>query len=126
MEAQISGRWRRAARWVVSAGTSRSGASHPVSPSRTTSGMSACHDPTTGMPVVGSWHTDIPEVVRDGETGWLAPERDVPALTTHLAALLQRPEIWASMGERGRDHVETEYNLRTQARRLDSIYDNVR
>jgi colanic acid/amylovoran biosynthesis glycosyltransferase len=80
----------------------------------------------TGMPVLASWHADIPEVVRDGETGWLAPERDVPALTTHLVALLQRPESWPAMGERGRRHVESEYNLRVQAQRLDSIYDDVR
>jgi colanic acid/amylovoran biosynthesis glycosyltransferase len=80
----------------------------------------------TGMPVVASQHADIPEVVRQGETGWLAPERDVAALTAHLVALLQRPESWPEIGERGRRHIEAEYDLRIQARRLDTIYAELR
>jgi colanic acid/amylovoran biosynthesis glycosyltransferase len=80
----------------------------------------------TGMPVLASRHADIPEVVRHGETGWLAPERDVPALTAHLVGLLEHPETWPAMVERARRHVAAEYNLVTQAQRLDAIYDGLR
>jgi colanic acid/amylovoran biosynthesis glycosyltransferase len=80
----------------------------------------------TGMQVVASRHADIPEVVRHGESGWLAPERDVEALAKHLIGLIEHPERWPEMGERGRKHIEAEYNLRTQAWRLDDIYDDVR
>jgi colanic acid/amylovoran biosynthesis glycosyltransferase len=80
----------------------------------------------TGMPVAASWHADIPEVVRHGETGWLAPERDVCELTAHLVGLIEHPESWPAIGARARKHVEAEYNLVTQARRLDAIYDGTR
>jgi colanic acid/amylovoran biosynthesis glycosyltransferase len=80
----------------------------------------------TGMPAVASLHADIPEVVRNGETGWLAPERDVEALTAHLIGLLEHPEGWPEIGARARRHIEAEYNLETQARRLEEIYDQVR
>jgi colanic acid/amylovoran/stewartan biosynthesis glycosyltransferase WcaL/AmsK/CpsK len=80
----------------------------------------------TGMPVVASQHADIPEVVRHGETGWLAPERDVATLAAHLTALLQRPETWPPIGERGRRHIGAEYDLSSQAERLDAIYDELR
>ncbi len=80
----------------------------------------------TGMPAVASRHADIPEVVRDGETGWLAAERDVTALTAHIVGLLEHPDRWPEIGARARRHIEAEYNLQTQARRLESIYDELR
>ena len=80
----------------------------------------------SGMPAVASWHADIPEVVRHGETGWLAPERDVGALSDHLVGLLMHPECWPEIGARARKHVEAEYHLRVQAQRLDAIYDELR
>lgn len=38
----------------------------------------------TGLPVISSYHADIPEVVVDGKSALLAPERDVGALAKHL------------------------------------------
>jgi colanic acid/amylovoran biosynthesis glycosyltransferase len=79
----------------------------------------------TGMPVVATKHADIPEVIRHGETGWLAPERDAAELAAHLVRLLKRPESWPAIGERGRQHIEAQYNLSTQAQRLEAIYDEL-
>ena len=52
-----------------------------------------------GTPAVGSRVGGIPDVVRDGETGWLAPPGDVPALAAALRRALDAPDIEA-MGER--------------------------
>jgi colanic acid/amylovoran biosynthesis glycosyltransferase len=79
----------------------------------------------TGMPAIASLHADIPEVVQHGETGWLAPERDVETLTDHLIGLLRQPETWPRIGERARRHIQAEYNLRHQSQRLAAIYDEV-
>ena len=68
----------------------------------------------TGMPVVASFHADIPEVVRHGESGWLAPERDVEALAAHLVGLIEHPESWPAMGERGRRHIEGRVTCRSR------------
>ena len=38
----------------------------------------------TGLPVISSYHADIPEVVVDGKSALLAPERDAETLAKHL------------------------------------------
>lgn len=63
-----------------------------------------------GLPVISSIHADIPFVMRPGISGLLAPERDVPALTTALRYLLERPDRWAAMGEAGRRHVQQHFH----------------
>jgi len=65
----------------------------------------------SGMPVVGTRHAGIPELVEDGISGWLVPERDVAALAAALARLAAEPERWASMGRAGRAKVEREYDI---------------
>ena len=50
-----------------------------------------------GMPVLSTYHADIPEVVRDGESGYLVPERDVEALAEKLDKLINEPETWENI-----------------------------
>lgn len=76
-----------------------------------------------GVPVVATTHADIPEYVRAGETGWLAPERDVEALADCIRRLVAAPETWETLGRAGRRHVERDYNAAVQATRLEQLYD---
>ncbi|MFA6109398.1 MAG: glycosyltransferase [Candidatus Latescibacterota bacterium] len=76
-----------------------------------------------GLPVVATRHADIPEYVADGEGGLLAAERDVDGLAACIRRLVDHPEIWAGMGRAGRRHVATQYDAATQARRLETLYD---
>lgn len=78
-----------------------------------------------GVPVVSTFHADIPEVVVDGTTGLLAPEREVEGLVTALLRLTDDPALRSSMGRAGRDHVRREYDLVTQMRKLQAIYTSV-
>ncbi len=59
-----------------------------------------------GLPVVASRVSGIPEVVEDGETGWLVPPEDVVALERALAELLADPQEAIRRGHLGRDRVE--------------------
>jgi colanic acid/amylovoran biosynthesis glycosyltransferase len=77
----------------------------------------------SGMPVVGTRHGDIPEYIRDGESGLLAAERDVEGLAERIGALVDAPEGWAAMGRAGRCHVEDRYGAAQQVAELESIYD---
>ncbi len=79
----------------------------------------------TGLPVVSTYHCDIPEVVVDGETGLLAPERDAEAVADHLVTLASDPGLLADLGRSGRDHVHEEYSAHVQGRRLADRYDAV-
>lgn len=76
----------------------------------------------TGMPVVATRHCDIPEIVRDGETGLLAPERDVDALASRLRWLAAHPGDWERLARAARRHLEAEYDAGRQGERLAGIY----
>ncbi len=79
----------------------------------------------SGMPVVATLHADIPEYVRDGESGLLAPERDVEGLAECILALVENSKDWEAMGRSGRRHVEKNYNLAVQSGKLEEIYDEL-
>ena len=66
---------------------------------------------------------NIPEYVLDGQSGLLAPERDVEALAHCIRTLVDRPEQWATIGQAGRRHVEENYNAALQGAKLEDIYD---
>lgn len=78
----------------------------------------------SGMPIVSTTHCDIPEVVIDGVTGFLAPERDPSGLLSILTHLIDHPD-WNQMLISGRKHVESEYDAKIQASKLAEIYQKV-
>ena len=75
-----------------------------------------------GLPVVSTHHAGIPEVVKDGESGFLVPERDVHALADRLIRLIDRPELRSAMGRKGREFVEEHYDIEKLNDRLVRIY----
>ncbi len=77
---------------------------------------------SSGLPILSTWHSGIPEIVLDGESGFLVPERDAEALAARLVELLCAPESWSRMGRAGRRHVEAEFDIRALNRRLREIY----
>ncbi len=58
-----------------------------------------------GLPVVASQVSGIPEVVVAGETGWLVPPEDPPALAAALSEVLRDPDAVRTRGAAGRDRV---------------------
>jgi N-acetyl-alpha-D-glucosaminyl L-malate synthase BshA len=60
-------------------------------------GLSALEALASGVPVVASRVGGLPEVVRDGETGWLFPIGDVEAMADAAIALLRDPERWRAV-----------------------------
>jgi colanic acid/amylovoran biosynthesis glycosyltransferase len=75
-----------------------------------------------GLPVLSTQHSGIPELVRDGESGFLVREGDVDALAERLEFFLAHPEIWSKMGRAGREHAEKYYNIDTLNNRLVVLY----
>jgi colanic acid/amylovoran biosynthesis glycosyltransferase len=75
-----------------------------------------------GLPVLSTRHSGIPEVVQDGESGFLVPERDAEALAEKLAYLIEHPELWPEMGRKGRTYVEEHYDIDSLNDRLVEIY----
>jgi len=55
-----------------------------------------------GIPIVAARAGAVPEVVPEGEVGWLVPPADPPALAEALLALLRDPAMRRRMGTSGR------------------------
>ena len=76
----------------------------------------------SGLPVVATYHSGIPEVVEDGVSGFLVPERDVDALTNRLDYLIDHPERWSILGRAGRLRIETDFDINKLNDQLVRLY----
>jgi len=77
----------------------------------------------SGMPIIGSTHADIPEYVRDGASGFLAPERDAEGVAENILHVVEQAADWSEMGRIGREHVAENYSAVRQTTLLEEVYD---
>jgi glycosyltransferase involved in cell wall biosynthesis len=70
------------------------------------------------LPVVSTRVSGIPELVEDGRTGLLVPEKDGRALAGALERLHRDPALARRLGAAGRARVLERFNLVTNVRRL--------
>jgi glycosyltransferase involved in cell wall biosynthesis len=73
---------------------------------------------------IGSRHGGIPDIIDDGVTGYLAPERDVRAFADRLRELIADPALRERMGRAARAKMEAEYDNRQCVARLERHYDD--
>jgi glycosyltransferase involved in cell wall biosynthesis len=64
-----------------------------------------------GVPVVSTHVGGVPELVADGETGLLAPPRDVAALAAAVERILGHPAFGEQLGEAGRARARDQFPL---------------
>jgi glycosyltransferase involved in cell wall biosynthesis len=74
----------------------------------------------TGLPVVSTRHAGIPDVVADGNTGFLVNERDVAGMADRMLRLATDPALAGRMGADGRQRVSTQF---TMERSIAGLYD---
>lgn len=75
------------------------------------------------VPVLATHHGGLPEIVDDGVTGFLVPERDADALGEKLGVLLGDSSLRKSMGEAARAKMEREYDVTQRVAELETLYD---
>ena len=78
-----------------------------------------------GLPVVGFDCGGIPEMIRQGMTGFTVPVGDVPALAARIEALLGDEATLRRLGAEGRRIAEAEYDDRLQADRYFKLYETL-
>jgi colanic acid/amylovoran biosynthesis glycosyltransferase len=75
-----------------------------------------------GLPVISTWHAGIPELVTDGKSGFLVPERDASALAQRIIALHDCPEMWTELARAGRRKIEAEFEIGKLTEDLIGLY----
>src|SRR5438046_4743800 len=79
----------------------------------------------TGLPVFATQHGGIPEAIENDVSGVLVPERDHQKLAQALLNAAQAPNILPRIGHAGGNAVRKNFDLSTQAQRLEEIYLNL-
>jgi colanic acid/amylovoran biosynthesis glycosyltransferase len=74
-------------------------------------------------PVLTTYVAGIPELVIDGENGWLVPAGDAAALAVAMKACLAAPaHTLLEMGNRGHERAVARHNVDTEAAKLAALF----
>lgn len=78
--------------------------------------MSVIEQMAAGLPVVASAVGGLPDIVHDGEEGYLVPAGDLDVLTRRLGELVGDEELRRGFGKAARLRAERDYSITTTAR----------
>ena len=78
-----------------------------------------------GVPVVSSLHGGIPEVVCNGATGLLAPERDHNKLAEHIMQFFANDAFWKDCSRKAVKWISDNFDIQRQTAYLEQIYEEV-
>jgi len=78
-----------------------------------------------GVPAVGTNAGGIPEVILDGETGFIAPVGDIARLTDRTLKILKNPELKKRMGEKAQLRAESEFHSSIIVNQYEELYKEI-
>lgn len=73
-------------------------------------------------PLVATSVNGIPEIIIEGETGFLVPKKNPELLAKRVEELLKNKNLRISMGKKGRERVEKIFSIKNQKESLIKIY----
>ncbi len=79
----------------------------------------------TGMPVISTRHSDIPEMVIDGYNGYLSKENDQKSLEICIHEVFNNTEKIEELSTNSRNWVEKEFDARKQTIKLEELYNEL-
>ena len=97
----------------------------PSISSSETFGVAAIEASSCEIPVIASDVGGLPEVVVDGETGYLVPSRNEPAIAEKIIKLIEEPELCRKLSANGRKFVLENYEWNLCADKMERIYKNL-
>lgn len=77
------------------------------------------------LPVVSTYEGGIPDIIEDGVTGFLVPQKDVAALAEKLEILINSPKLRIEMGTAGHAKYEKQFTLSIFENKLYGILDQI-
>ncbi len=86
-------------------------------------GLSALEAIASGVPVIGSNAGGLPEVVRDGETGFLCGVGDVDGMARSAISLLKDKAAWQKMSDLGAKDARARFSLDAIVSQYEELYE---
>ena len=77
----------------------------------------------TGLPVVSTRHAGIPDVVIEGQTGFLVDEGDESGMAHLMTQFAQQPELARTMGSAAREHITRNFS---KQHRISSLWNIIK
>lgn len=84
---------------------------------------SLCEAMLSGRPIVATGVGGIPEIVKDGETGYLVEPGNIDQLTSRLEALATDPDLAQRLGSTALEFASSRLTWAANARQYDAIYE---
>jgi len=78
-----------------------------------------------GLPVVSTYHSGIPEIVKDNITGYLVNEKDIKGLADKISYLISNPSKRTEMGKEGRKNILKNYDRNALSKKLLRFYEGI-
>ena len=78
-----------------------------------------------GLPVISTSEGGIPDIVKNGETGFVIDKQNPNQLAEKIKWFIDNPEEASFMGEKGREHFLENYTLEIFENRLTHILNQI-
>ena len=88
-------------------------------------GMAALEAMASEVPVIATTAGGIPEVVTDGENGYLLPVGDVDGMSARAIEILSNRDLQDRLGRNGRDVAERKFNVHEVVPQYRRFYESV-
>ncbi len=77
------------------------------------------------IPIISTNVGGVPELVKEGATGYLVEPGNLDQLFQRMRRLIEDKPSRIFMGQKGRQVIETDFNLNTNVRKIETIYDTL-
>lgn len=78
-----------------------------------------------GLPIISTYEGGIPDLIEDGETGFLVPQRDIDFLSTRIEELICNSNLRIAMGKAAREKYLSNYTLGEFEKKMKNVFLNV-
>jgi len=87
--------------------------------------VSAIEAMASARPVVGTRVGGLPDIITDGENGYLVPPRNPEALAEAILRLLRDPELACRMGRAGQTMAKERFKIQRLISDMEGLYENL-
>ncbi|HHT0496714.1 TPA: glycosyltransferase [Raoultella planticola] len=79
----------------------------------------------TGLPVISTYHSGIPELITNSKTGWLCPERDSASIAKALYEVIRTKEIIPDIIHNARLQIEENFNQDVEYKKMACLLEDL-